>query len=285
MSVRTVAHTLQAQRDRLPAGPTRCQIHGARSRRHTLGQDEPMRIAVAGATGVVGRHVVAELGQRGHEAVALARSKGVDVMRTDGLADHLAGVDAVIDTLGITTTRRKPATDFFTTTTRNLLQAERAAGVARHVLLSIVGIDGSSFGYYRAKVAQEEAARELDASVTILRATQFHEFAEQMLERGKAGPMVVVPRMRSATVAASEVASALVDLAENPHPGTVEMGGPEAFDMPDLVRRVAESRSMNARVLAVKVPGSAGRAMTDGSLIPQNPWRAGTQTFDEWLRA
>ena len=243
-----------------------------------------MRIAVAGATGVVGRHVVAELERRGHEAVALARSKGVDVMRLEGLADHLAGADAVIDTLGITTTRRRPATDFFTTTTRNLLHAEDAAGVDQHVLLSTVGIDGSSFGYYRAKVAQEDVARTIDADVTILRATQFHEFAEQMLERAKAGPLVVVPRMRSATVAAAEVAAALVDLTERPQPGTVEMGGPEAHDMPDLVERVAATRGVRAKVVAVPIPGAAGKAMTDGSLIPKNPWRVGTQTFDEWLR-
>jgi uncharacterized protein YbjT (DUF2867 family) len=242
-----------------------------------------VRIAVAGATGVVGRHVVAELGRRGHESVPFARSHGVDVMRLDGLADHLAGVDAVIDTLGITTSRRKPATDFFTTTSRNLLEAERAAGVDRHILLSIVGIDGSSFGYYRAKVAQEEAARAIDPAVTILRATQFHEFAEQMLERMKAGPVVTVPRMRSATVAASEVAAALVDLAESPKPGTVEMAGPEDHVMPDLVRRVAEARGKKARVITVKLPGSAGKAMADGSLIPQNPWRVGTQTFAAWL--
>ena len=246
-------------------------------------QDQHVRIAVAGATGVVGRHVVAELGRRGHEVVALARSHGVDIMRPDGLADHLAGVDAVIDTLGITTTRRKPATEFFVTTTRNLLDAERAAGVKRHVLLSIVGIDGSSFGYYRAKVAQEEAAQAVDPSVTILRATQFHECADQMLERAKAGPVVVVPHMRSATVAASEVAAALVDLAEHPRSGKVEIGGPEEHDMPDLVRQVAEAKDVRSRVIAVKLPGAAGRAMTDGSLIPKNPWRVGTQTFDEWL--
>jgi len=242
-----------------------------------------VRIAVAGATGVVGRHVVAELGRRGHDVVALARSQGVDVTRFDGLADHLADVEAVIDTLGITTTRRRPATDFFTTTTRNLLHAEDAAGVERHVLLSIVGIDGSSFGYYRAKAAQEDVARTIDADVTILRATQFHEFAEQVLERAKAGPVVVVPHMRSATVAASEVAAALVDLAENPQPETVEMGGPEAHEMPDLVRLVAEVRGVKARVVPVKVPGSAGQAMRNGTLIPKDPWRVGTQTFADWL--
>jgi uncharacterized protein YbjT (DUF2867 family) len=248
-----------------------------------MGQDQHVRIAVAGATGVVGRHVAAELGRRGHEPVALARSQGVDVMRPDGLADHLAGVDAVVDTLGITTTRRKPATDFFTTTTRNLLEAERAAGVGRHILLSIVGIDGSSFGYYRAKVAQEDAARAIDPSVTILRATQFHEFADQMLERGRAGPVTVVPKMKSATVAAAEVATALVDLAENPQPGTVEMGGPEAHQMPELVRRVAEARGIRTKILGIAAPGAAGRAMADGTLIPTNPWRTGAQTFDDWL--
>jgi len=247
------------------------------------GHNGPVRIAVAGATGVVGRHVVAELGRRGHGAVPLARSRGVDVTRLDGLADHLAGADAVIDTLGITTTRRKPATEFFTSTTRNLLEAEGLAGVARHVLLSIVGIDGSSFGYYRAKVAQEETARSLDPAVVVLRATQFHEFAEQMLERAKAGPVVVVPRMRSATVAAAEVAAALVDLAENPQPGTIEMGGPEEHDMPDLVRQVADVRGVKARVVPLNVPGSAGQAMRNGTLIPVDPWRTGTQTFDDWL--
>lgn len=242
-----------------------------------------MRIAVAGATGVVGRQVVADLRRRGHDAVPLARSRGVDVTRADGLADQLAGADAVIDTLGITTTRRKPAVEFFTTTTRNLLHAEDAAGIERHVLLSIVGIDGSSFGYYRAKIAQENVARTLDADVTILRATQFHEFAGQMLDRSKVGPLVVIPRMRSATVAAAEVAAALVDLAESPVAGTVEMGGPEEHDMPDLVRRVAEARGVSAKVVPVTVPGAAGKAMKDGTLIPKSPWRTGTQTFAEWL--
>ena len=248
-------------------------------------QDQHVRIAVAGATGVVGRHVVAELGRRRHEVVALARSQGVDVMRPDGPADHLAGVDAVIDTLGITTSRRKPATEFFVTTTRNLLEAERATGVERHVLLSIVGIDGSNFGYYRAKVAQEEAALAIEPSVTILRATQFHEFAEQMLGRAKVGPLVVVPHMRSSTVAAAEVGAALVDLAERAPTGTVEMRGPGEDDMPDLVQRVAKARGLRTRIQPVTIPGAAGKGMTDGTLIPKDPWRTGTQTFNDWLNA
>jgi uncharacterized protein YbjT (DUF2867 family) len=244
----------------------------------------PVRIAVAGATGVVGRHVVAELGRRGHDVVELARSRGVDVTRLQGLSRHLAGVDAVIDTLGITTTRRKPAARFFTITTQNLIAAEREAGVDRHILLSIVGIDDSSFGYYQAKEAQEQAARELDPTVSILRATQFHEFSEQMLERSTVGPVVFAPHMKSATVAAAEVAAALVDLAESGTPGeTVEIGGPETQDMADLIRQVAQRRGTRARVIPISPPGKAGREVTDGRLIPTNPWRTGTQTFSAWL--
>jgi uncharacterized protein YbjT (DUF2867 family) len=104
-----------------------------------------------------------------------------------------------------------------------------------------------------------------------------------MLERAKAGPLVVVPRMRSATVAATEVAAALVDLAEAPRPETVEMGGPEEHDMAELVRRVAEVRGVTARVVPVSVPGAAGQAMRNGTLIPTSPWRVGIQTFAEWL--
>jgi uncharacterized protein YbjT (DUF2867 family) len=89
--------------------------------------------------------------------------------------------------------------------------------------------------------------------------------------------------MRSATVAAAEVAAALVDLAETPQPGTLEMGGPEEHDMPELVRQVAEVRGVKARVVPVNVPGAAGQAMRNGALIPKSPWRLGTQTFAEWL--
>jgi nucleoside-diphosphate-sugar epimerase len=56
-----------------------------------------MKIAVAGATGRVGRHVVDVLNSGGHDVVPMSRSVGVDVITGDGLAAALAGVECVID--------------------------------------------------------------------------------------------------------------------------------------------------------------------------------------------
>ncbi|HEX4688040.1 MAG TPA: NAD(P)H-binding protein, partial [Nocardioides sp.] len=111
-----------------------------------------MRIAVAGATGVVGRHVVDEVRRSGHEPVSLARTLGVDVVTGKGLAESLEGVDVVVDVLGTPALGRSNATEFFETTSTNLLPAEGHAGVRHHVVLSIVGIDEVPFGYYQAKL-------------------------------------------------------------------------------------------------------------------------------------
>ncbi len=245
-----------------------------------------MRVAVAGATGVVGHHVAAELVEAGHQTVLLSRSLGVDVTSADGLAERLEGVDAVVDTLSVTTTRRSVAQDFFRRTTANLIEAGRAAGVGHHVTLSIVGIDGIAFGYYEGKVAQEELVRQSGQRFTILRATQFHEFAQQMVDRGSAGPMTFVPRMLSAPVAAHEVAAALVEVATEPaREATLEMSGPREELVADMVRRLLKARGIRRRVLQLPLPTAAGRAMVGGRLVPEAPWRTGTVDFDTWLAA
>lgn len=243
-----------------------------------------MRIAVAGATGVIGRHVVATLAERGHDPVPLARSLGCDVLTGVGLQARLAGVEVVVDTLSVVTSRRSVAEDFFGRTTERLLATGAEAGVGHHVALSIVGIDGIRFGYYQGKVAQEQAIKGSGSPWTILRATQFHEFADQMRERTRVGPVHLVPRMRSAPVAAREVAVALVDLATaGPRSATLEMAGPREEQVPDMVRRVLAARGQGGRVLAVRLPGSAGRAMAGGALLSTAPWRVGATSFEEWL--
>ncbi|MFC6258469.1 SDR family oxidoreductase, partial [Kocuria oceani] len=161
-----------------------------------------MRIAVAGGTGVVGRHVVETARGRGHEVVVLARSQGVDLSTGAGL--DLAGVQAVVDVTSIRTTSGRSATRFFTEVTRHLLAAERAAGVGHHLVLSIVGLDDAPYGYYAGKAAQERLVQAGEVPWTLLRATQFHEFAGQVHERMRLGPVALVPAMRSQPIAARE---------------------------------------------------------------------------------
>ena len=244
-----------------------------------------MKIAVAGGTGVVGSLLVEELRAAGHEVVVLARSTGVDLVTGAGLEHQLDGVEAVVDTLSVATSTARAATEFFTTTTRHLLDAEYQAGVRHHVLLSIVGIDDIPFGYYVGKVAQEAAVEDGRVPFTILRATQFHEFAAQMIDRAPAiGPLLVVPQMTSAPVAAREVAAELARIASGvPQGRAADLRGPAEEKVPSMTRRVLRKRGSRRPVLAAFLPGRAGKGMRDGSLIPGEGAVVGKQTFDEWL--
>jgi uncharacterized protein YbjT (DUF2867 family) len=243
-----------------------------------------MRIAVAGGTGAVGRHVVEAARSRGHEPVILSRSAGVDLESGAGLADALAGADAVIDVASVTSTSEARSVAFFEATTRHLLEAEAAAGVPHHIALSIIGVPAVPYGYYAGKARQEELVSASTGGWTILRAAQFHEFAAQMVVRGRVGPVIVCPGMRCRPIAAAEVAEALVAIAEGAPRGVDrELAGPREESMPDLVRRYLRHAGRRLPVLGVSVPGGFGRALRDGSLLPGPDAALGTETFDAWL--
>jgi uncharacterized protein YbjT (DUF2867 family) len=174
------------------------------------------KIAVAGATGRVGRHVVDVLRARGHDVVAISRSSGVDVVTGRGLAEALAGVECVIDVANGPSPDQQAATEFFTTAARNLHAAGERAGVRRMVVVSIIGCDRFTAGYMAAKVAHERAMQAGPIPVRILRAAQFHEFVAQLVEWGRQGEVSYVPKMRTQLVAARTVAEALADLAVGP---------------------------------------------------------------------
>jgi uncharacterized protein YbjT (DUF2867 family) len=233
---------------------------------------------------VVGRHVVAVARERGHDAVVLARSAGVDLTSGAGLADRLTGVDAVVDVTNVRTQKRSESEAYLGGVTRNLLAAEQAAGIGHHVLLSIVGVDDVDYGYYAGKRLQERLVSQGAVPWSILRATQFHEFAEQVLGYVRLGPFSVVPQMLSQPVAAREVGEALVDLVEAGPSGRVpELAGPDRLQMVDLARRVSQARRLGRRVIGVPVPGAAGRGMRSGALCPSGPGPRGRTSFDSWL--
>ena len=238
-----------------------------------------MRIAVAGGTGLVGAKVVALARAAGHEVRSLSRADGVDLRTGEGL--DLAGVDAVVDVLNAPGISRKVAVPFFERTTGALLAAGAAAGVSHHLVLSIVGVDRVPTGYYASKLRQEELVATGDVPWTVLRATQFHEFPGQLLSRAR-GRVVPVPLMRSATVAADEVARHLLELTTGTAQGFApEISGPEVAEMPDLVRRLLAADGRRALVVPVRL----AREMANGGLLPERPGVVGQQTFEQWLRA
>ncbi|MCI4146592.1 SDR family oxidoreductase [Streptomyces sp. MMS20-AI2-20] len=241
-----------------------------------------MRIAVAGGTGWVGKLVVSALREKGHQVVVLSRSEGVDLTTGKGLEKALNGVEGVVDVSNVVTTSRAKSVAFFEAATTHLLRAEEAAGVGHHLVLSIVGSDRVDMGYYLGKRRQEELVRQGRVPFTVLRATQWHEFAAQTLARG--GPVVVAPRMRCQPVAAVEVADHLTELAEGAPLGLApDLAGPEVLEMVDMVRRLQRARGGRRPVLPVKLPGKVGRDMTGDGLLPQGTGPRGRITFDEWV--
>ncbi|MDV6261558.1 SDR family oxidoreductase [Rhodococcoides yunnanense] len=245
-----------------------------------------MKLAVAGGTGTVGTHVVEVARERGHDVVVLSRSAGIDLVTGSGLSGALSGIEAVIDVASTRTISAKESTAFFAAVTRNLLTAETEAGVGHHLALSIVGIDQAPHAYYAGKVEQERIVHAGTVPWTILRATQFHEFAGQIRAQMSHGPVSIIPKMVSQPVAAREVGERLIDLAEQSPAGRVaDLGGPREERMAKMVRRYARAIGARGLVLEIPIPGAYGRAMRDGTLVTTKDSDHGRRTFDQWLAA
>ena len=253
--------------------------------------EPPTKIAVVGATGRVGRHVVDVLTERGHDVVPISRSGGVDIITGGGLAAALSGVDAIIDVATGPSAEEAPATEFFTTSARNLHEAGAAAGVTRMVVVSIIGTDRFAGGYAAAKVAHEKAALAGPIPVRIVRAAQFHEFVPQLVEWGRQGDVSYVQRMRIQPVAARSVAEALVDVATDPDwtPDTpdgsfAEVAGPQAESLVDLATTFAAGLDDAPRIEGVSNPADPDSvAYESGALMPGPDSILAGPTFKEWL--
>lgn len=245
-----------------------------------------MRVAVAGGTGTVGREIVAVARERGHETVVIARARGVDLITGAGLQDALHGADVVIDAASTATLDAKKSTEFFRTATTAVLSGARAAGARHVVVLSIVGVDRNPHGYYAGKVAQERVVMQSDAPWTIVRATQFHEFAGQIARRAKLGPVQLAPRGRIQPIAAVEVARRLVTLAEGDPVGRArDIAGPREEELADVVRAWVRHRGRTGPVLPIRLPGAQMRGMRHGLVLPGPDAERLGPTFGEWLRA
>jgi uncharacterized protein YbjT (DUF2867 family) len=247
------------------------------------------RIAVAGATGRVGRPLVDVLTEGGHDVVAISRSNGVDVITGDGLAAALAGVDAVIDTATSPSAEQGPATEFFITAARNLHEAGSRAGVQRLVVVSIIGTDRFTGGYGAAKVAHEQAALAGPVPARILRAAQFFEFVDVLMSWARQGDTIYLPKMRTQAVAARTVAEELAALALDPEPAAAaapipEIAGPREEYLPDLAALLASRRGDPVKIEAVDNPADPDDALNvGGGLLPSPHAKLAGPTFTEWL--
>jgi uncharacterized protein YbjT (DUF2867 family) len=245
------------------------------------------KIAVAGATGRVGRHVVDVLEARGHDVVRMSRSSGVDVVTGDGLAEALAGVDCIVDTATGPSAEQEAATAFFTAAARNLQKFGERAGVRRIVVVSIIATDRFTAGYGAAKVAHEQAMLAGGIPVRILRAAQFHEFVSELVKWGRQGDVSYVPEMRTQLVAARTVAEALADLATGAADAAMsEIAGPREESLVEMARLLVARRGDG-----VQIEGVSDRADPDhelyetGGLLPGPNATLAGPTFAEWLHA
>ena len=257
-----------------------------------MGTDKK-RIAVAGATGRVGHHIVDVLASQGHDVVPISRASGVDVITGDGLADALSGVEVIVDAATGPSPEEQAATEFFTTAANNLQSVGAAAGAQRIVAVSIIGTDSYTGGYGAAKIAHERATLSGPVPAQIVRAAQFHEFVPLLIDWGRQGDVSYVPVMRTQLVAARSVAEAVADVAvaagsgnENGVAQIAEIAGPREERLAGVARLYAARRGDPVRVEERSDPDDPDREINEnGGLLPGPDAKLAGPTFEEWLES
>jgi uncharacterized protein YbjT (DUF2867 family) len=245
-----------------------------------------MKIVVMGGTGLIGSKLVSKLTDHGHEAVAAAPNTGVNALTGEGLAEAFAGASVVIDVTNSPSFEAAAVLEFFETSTRNMLEAEAAAGVGHHVALSIVGTDRvPDSGYLRAKVAQEKLIAGSSIPYSIVRATQFFEFVGRIADSATEGDTVRLPHVLFQPMAADDVAAAVGRVAVGEPLNTyVEVGGPEAFPFDELVAKALAARGDPRTVVADPTAPYFGAVLSERSIVPDEGALLGEVRFDDWLR-
>jgi uncharacterized protein YbjT (DUF2867 family) len=244
-----------------------------------------MRILVIGGTGRIGSKLVHGLTEHGHDAIAAAPSTGVNTLTGEGLAEAVQGAAVVVD-VSNSPTLDGAAKEFFKTATTNLLKAEADAGVGHHVALSVVGTDrlAPKSEYFEAKLLQEKLISEGPIPYSIVHATQFFEFLTVIADVATVGDEVHLPPALIQPMASADVAEAVAIAAVNaPVNGITEVGGPEQFRLPDLIRTALTARGDHREVVADPAAGYYGIPIDERDLVPGDGATLFDIRFEDWI--
>ncbi|MEU6142011.1 SDR family oxidoreductase [Streptomyces sp. NPDC047081] len=244
-----------------------------------------MKVVVIGGTGLIGTKVVARLGEHGHEAVAASPNTGVNTLTGEGLAEVLKGAQVVVDVSNSPSFADEDVMEFFRTSTTNLLKAEAEAGVAHHVALSVVGTDRlQGSGYFRAKQVQEDLIKGSGLPYTIVHATQFFEFAKGLADGVTQGDTVHLPDARIQPIVSDDVAAAVARASVGaPVNGTVEVGGPEAFELEEFIRMGLSATDDPRKIVTDPEATYWGAPLEENTLLPGPDAQTGETRFADWL--
>jgi uncharacterized protein YbjT (DUF2867 family) len=244
-----------------------------------------MKIVVIGGTGLIGSKTVVILQQRGHEVIAASPKSGVNTITGEGLKEALAGAQVVIDLANSPSFEDRAVLEFFETSERNLLPAEASAGLRHHVALSIVAVDRTDNGYFRAKVAQEKLIEASGLPYTIIRATQFMEFLRGIADSSMDGNTVRLPPILFQPIAADDVAAFVAEVAlAAPRNGVIEIAGPERAPFNEIIARYLKAVGDPREVVRDPEARYWGGRVEERSLVPLGEARLGRIGLDEWLR-
>jgi len=242
-----------------------------------------MRVAVVGATGRIGRFTVAALRAGGHQVAEISRSRGVDVITGDGLNTALTGAQAVVDVTSNPAQDEAEIVDFFTTAARNLTSAAKRAGVDHYVLLSIVNVDGGHGGaHYVGKVGQERVVEGGGLPWSIVRATQFHDFAELVASWTLGDGTALVAPLLCQPIAPKDVGDVLAEVATGDPVGRIDLAGPDTQDLVDMARRTLAARGQQVRLVPMW-DGPIDVSMAGNVALPRPGARIAPTTFEAWL--
>lgn len=246
-----------------------------------------MKIVVIGGTGLIGSKLVRRFEAHGHETVAASPNTGVNTLTGEGLADALSGAAVVVDVSNSPSFEDAAVLDFFETSTANVLEAERQAGVGHHVALSIVGTDRlPENGYFRAKIAQERLIETSGVPFSIVHATQFFEFVPAIADAAADGSSVRMPSASFQPIAGDDVADAVARVAlGDPLGGHVETAGPDRFPMDEFFRQALAADEDSRTVVTDEHAHYYGSELQTDSLVPVGPAELGRIHFADWHRS